>query len=602
MALLSDGLAPSADGAARDKTENEAGAPWRPSLWHIWLALSVFLLVANLPNVIHSLAPEPDDYLRLAQVRDWLAGQDWFDSRQYRMNPPVGADIHWVRLVDLPIAGFMLFFRLFLDQQASETAAMVAVPLAQLYVTMLVLRALMRELGQTPTEIQLGMAAIPLMPLLIFNYMPMRIDHHGWQAVAMLTIVWLMIRSGYRQALMAGFLAAVLLFISVEGMPMVAVIGGLYAIRYWLNRSRDYEGYLLGLALGGPVLFLILRPVSDFGTPYCDMLSWPHFLAFGASALAALAARLFPAQASKAGRLLALAPIPLVAAPAMLVPLGICAISPMAMLDPVLKANWFNYLMESAPLWRQFPSVAVMLVADFVLIIIGARLAHARWQGGDYWPKWAFLTFATLAAAAIALLVMRAAITAQLLTLPYSALILTRLLPKAQALGGPAKRVFATVACFVLATPALVTAAAKPFDARVNYTLVSHPRLGADGECSIDYLKKIPPTMMFSSLDLSAEIVARTPHSVVMGGYHRNQAKMLEVFRAFGGPIDQAETIVRANHAKYLVTCTSSPDLAAYANMGKDNLADRIFAGTPPPWLEPVPNLGNAALRLYRVK
>lgn len=602
MALLTDGPGSSAAGTAPDTTENKGSAPWRPSVWHIWLALSVFLIAANLSNVIHSLAPEPDDYLRLSQVRDWLAGQDWFDSRQYRMNPPVGADIHWVRLVDLPIAGFMLFFRLFLSQPAADTAAMVAVPLVQLYVTMLVLRALMRQLGLSPAEIMLGMVIIPLMPLLSFNYMPMRIDHHGWQAIAMLTIVWLMIRSGYRQAFIAGLLAAVLLFISVEGMPMVAVIGGLYGARYWLNRTRDFEAYLLGLAVGGPALFLILRPVADFGTPYCDMLSWPHFLAFGASAAAALAARLFPAQESKAGRLLALVPIPLVAAPAMLVPLGICAISPMAMLDPVLKANWFNHLMESAPLWRQFPSVAVMLIADFVLIIIGARLAHERWKGSDCWPKWIFLTLATLGAAAIALLVMRAAITAQLLTLPYSALILAQLLPKAQALGRPARRIFATVGCFVLATPALVTAATKPFDRKVNYTLVSHPQLGADGECSIDRLKTIPPAMMFSSLDLSAEIVARTPHSVVMGGYHRNQAKMLEVFRAFGGPIDQAEALVRANHAKYVVTCTSSPDLAAYANMGKDNLADRIFAGTPPPWLEPVPNLGNAALRLYRVK
>ncbi|KPL69192.1 hypothetical protein SZ64_14435 [Erythrobacter sp. SG61-1L] len=599
---MTDSPANSTDGAAQEEVQGEPAGPWRPRLWHIWLALSAFLLLINLHDVTRSLAPESDDYLRLAQVRDWLAGQDWFDSRQYRMNPPVGADIHWVRLVDLPIAGFILLFRLFLNQQAAETAAMVAVPLAQLYVTMLVLRALMRELGQTASEVQLGMLLIPLMPLLSFNYMPMRIDHHGWQATAMLTIVWLMIRTGYRQAFVAGFLAAVLLFISVEGMPMVAAIGGLYAVRYWLDRAREYEGYLLGLAIGGPVLFLVLRPLSDVATPYCDMLSWPHFLAFGASALAAAGARIMPAQGGKTGRLLALLPIPLVAAPAMLLPLGICAISPMSVLDPVLKANWFNYLMESAPLWRQIPSVAVMLVADFVLIALGVRLARERWRGTDYWQKWIFLTLATLAAAVVALLVMRAAITAQLLTLPFSALLLATLLPRAQALGGTVKRVIATVICFVLVTPALVTATAKPFDAKVSYTLVTHPKLGMDGECSIDRLREIPPSMMFASLDLSAQIVARTPHSVVMGGYHRNQAKMLEVFRAFGGPIDQAETLIRANHAKYVVTCTSSPDLAAYANMGEDNLADRIFAGNPPPWLEPVPNLGNAALRLYRVR
>ena len=28
-----------------------------------------------------------DDYMRLAQIRDWLGGQGWFDLNQYRLNP-----------------------------------------------------------------------------------------------------------------------------------------------------------------------------------------------------------------------------------------------------------------------------------------------------------------------------------------------------------------------------------------------------------------------------------------------------------------------------------------------------------------------------------
>jgi hypothetical protein len=48
---------------------------------------------------------DTDDNLRMMQVRDLMRGQDWYDLRQYRLNPPFGADIHWSRLVDLPIAG-----------------------------------------------------------------------------------------------------------------------------------------------------------------------------------------------------------------------------------------------------------------------------------------------------------------------------------------------------------------------------------------------------------------------------------------------------------------------------------------------------------------
>ena len=44
----------------------------------------------------------------MMQVRALIAGQDWYDLRQHRLNPPFGADIHWSRLVDLPIAGIKL--------------------------------------------------------------------------------------------------------------------------------------------------------------------------------------------------------------------------------------------------------------------------------------------------------------------------------------------------------------------------------------------------------------------------------------------------------------------------------------------------------------
>ena len=52
--------------------------------------------------------------MRMSQVRALLAGQDWFDLRQYKMNWPDGANIHWSRLVDLPLAGLILLGRTFM--------------------------------------------------------------------------------------------------------------------------------------------------------------------------------------------------------------------------------------------------------------------------------------------------------------------------------------------------------------------------------------------------------------------------------------------------------------------------------------------------------
>jgi len=63
------------------------------------------------------------------QVRGLLHGQGWYDLRQYRMNPPGGANIHWSRLVDLPIAGLILPRTLALIPAGGLVVAVTVAPL-----------------------------------------------------------------------------------------------------------------------------------------------------------------------------------------------------------------------------------------------------------------------------------------------------------------------------------------------------------------------------------------------------------------------------------------------------------------------------------------
>lgn len=592
--------------AALSNTEG-AQAPAAPMgaaaipLWVVWLGLSGLLLLLGSYNILTFQAQEPDDWMRLLQVRDWVAGQPYFDTRQYRLDPPTGADMHWIRLVDLPIAAFLLLFQSFLPQRAAETMAMIATPLFQLWICLLLLRGLMRELQASAEETLGAMALIALMPVLITNFAPMRVDHHGWQAMAALFATWMVVRGGWREAFAGGIVASAWIFISVEGVALVAGLGGIYALLYWQQRKRDLEGYLVGLALGGPALFLVFRPLGEFGAAYCDMMSWPHFLAFGASAAIVYVNRILPGQSAKIGRLASLVPLPFVAIASILVPLGTCAIAPMSSLDPILQDNWQQHLFESAPIWRQHPSSAVMTVANIVILAIGARIVWQRELSPEQRHRWGLLILAAGIACALSLIVLRGGIIAQLLVLPFSGVIATILWPRARGLEKTVPRAFATVLVLAVSTPALATATGKLFDVRASYTLVEHPKLGTEGLCKYDRLNRLPASHIFVTLDRGPEILGRTRHSAVMGGYHRNQTKMIEVMQMFSGPLDEAPAIVRANNADYVAACTASPDLAAYANMGRDNLADRIFDRRHPAWLEPVEGFDEGALRLYRV-
>ena len=72
---------------------------YRLCLLSIWLAGAATAIAVNHSAIIQFRFWDPDDVMRLLEVRDWLRGQSWFDVVQHRMNLPAGLSMHWSRLV-----------------------------------------------------------------------------------------------------------------------------------------------------------------------------------------------------------------------------------------------------------------------------------------------------------------------------------------------------------------------------------------------------------------------------------------------------------------------------------------------------------------------
>ena len=102
---------------------------WKRVVVIVWLAICAWFLIQKWPDIRWFRLPDTDDNMRIMQVRGLLHGQGWYDLRQYRMNPPTGANIHWSRLVDLPIAGLILAFRPFLGGAGAERWAVAIAPM-----------------------------------------------------------------------------------------------------------------------------------------------------------------------------------------------------------------------------------------------------------------------------------------------------------------------------------------------------------------------------------------------------------------------------------------------------------------------------------------
>ena len=63
-------------------------------------------------DVMYGNLPDPDDYMYLSQVLDWLKGQSWFDNIQHRLDPPLGTPIHFSRFATDPDCAGVLFFQM----------------------------------------------------------------------------------------------------------------------------------------------------------------------------------------------------------------------------------------------------------------------------------------------------------------------------------------------------------------------------------------------------------------------------------------------------------------------------------------------------------
>jgi hypothetical protein len=592
--------------AARQEAKLKGGrvdgiADWRRlvmSRWAVPLAWGLYVLVRL--AVLPLTGTEPhgaDDYTRMLEVRALLDGQSWWDVTQYRMNPPQGASMHWSRLVDLPLAGVAALF--------GETAAMVAVPLLWLLPALYALRSIMQCLGFGPLAMLFGLVVLPLFPLLPGNFAPMRIDHHAPQAVLALSCAALMLAGTRMTALFAGGLAAAWLAISIEGLPVVALIAALYGLRYWLDRERNLAPYLVGLAVCAPLLSLATRPVSAFAASFCDILLPGHMLAFTASAAIAATLPFLPGQGTARGRLLGLAAIPVVAAPIALAALGECAANPFAQLDPLLQTYWHGHIVEGLPVWRQPLSTAAMLLWTPMLVLGGWWIARSAAITSRAKARvWHLLTLLALGACLYSLLLMREGVVAQLLAVPFGAFLLAHYLPQARALQQSVPRILATLACFLLLTPTFASAVAKPWDRAWEGDSRRGRAMALTQGPACDYtrLAELPAGLVFTTLDAGPDILFHSPHAIHAASYHRNEGPMRDVIKAFVSDPATARRIVTAADADYVVSCLAEGDLALYRTVGPANFANLVTKGEAPSWLSPLPGFTGGSLRVWRVR
>ena len=92
-----------------------------------WLLAAGILMVSWGPEAWQGATWQTDDFMRLVQVKDLLAGQAWNDLAQHRLGP-AGTEMHWSRLPDVPIALVSLALSPLLGPDDALAAAALVLP------------------------------------------------------------------------------------------------------------------------------------------------------------------------------------------------------------------------------------------------------------------------------------------------------------------------------------------------------------------------------------------------------------------------------------------------------------------------------------------
>lgn len=565
----------------------------------LWL-VAAFALSLPLLQRTDQLDLTGDDAMRMVEVRDFLAGQDWFDTSQHRENTPFGAPMHWSRLIDAPIAGLITALRPVLGM-AAEAAATVVWPLLLLAVFTVLLLAISDRLGGPRTRIPVALIAIMAMPV-CFDFRPGSVDHHNVQTLLTLgSILATLSLRGWGSALLAGLLAATALAIGIEGLPMV-LVQLLVMPLLWVFDPMRY-GRLLGVfaasfALGTVAHLLAAVPVSSLFVPHCDALSWTYASGAALYGLAVAAALALARNTGSAWlRFAALAGFGAIAAGLALWISPNCLRGPYGDLDANLMRILLAPIGEAMPLWEWLlplrPQLAIVVLPVAGLVALVVAVASTR---GEERRRWLLLGAFVVAATLVMLLQVRGTRLASIVTLPASAWLIARGWQRFQA----AQTLRAAAGFALLAVPfagmlhwQLASLAFSRTEAVVGNAGYDSAYAACTRSDSYGRLAQLPPSRIVAYMIIGHKILYTTQHQVLASGYHRNQQGLKDEVTFFGGSEAAALDVVRRRGLEYLVTCRGiSPEDSL------DGLAP--FKGFSWSWLTPVSG-PDEPIQIYRI-
>ncbi len=233
-----------------------------------------------------------------------------------------------------------------------------------------------------------------------------------------------------------------------------------------------------------------------------------------------------------------------------------CLAGPFAMMDPTVRALWFNNVSEMQSLWavalKSPPAGAAIAAFPAVGLLALALIARDPATRRDF----GFLVAAAALVIATAVMcsMVRAFSYAIWLAIPMVAAGVVSLFPPLRS-GTLAARTLIALFLTPAVTAAVAMAAVQAVTARAPEPENSRVALGCLLDKSYETLAALPPGLVATDIDYGPFVLALTPHAVMSAPYHRLVGPIIAAHEIFALPPDAARKVVDAAKPDYLAVC-----------------------------------------------
>ncbi|MDP9127102.1 MAG: hypothetical protein M3N08_02420 [Pseudomonadota bacterium] len=618
-----------------------AGAVFRPPFHGLWLVVVLYyafcFVVCRDSQALKSNLPDPDDYMYLTQLLDWLRGGSWYDNVQHRLNPPYGAEIPFSRLAQLPMAVLLWVCEIGGQQPADAAISMALIyPVLLFAALLLTLRWVARcFLPVAWTGVTAYSALFATM--LIYMFQPGHVDHHGLNLILVALAFGCALRmleapAHPRWGVACGVTLAVGMTIALEILPWLLLIAawlGLWGAIKGGAACRHGRSFGLALALGSAACLLTARSPADLMTP--ELLSYSvAYVAMAGGIAICFVGSAAVADRSVPTRLLVALGMAFVTAGLFFYRFPALLSGPFGAMDPLLSHLVLGEVGEALPLARGFPSASsiqdLYTHLSYPLAAFACGVYFMIKAPAERRPLWGLLL--TLLLAAIALATFYQArfegVMGMLAVLPFSVLLQRGWLRTgarwSRRWREPGKA-FTECGLLLVAGPLFSVLLPDLLDGTLDATALLFPAASnVANACDLHVLAGIlndpkrfgdRPRLIANDMDLGPELLFRTPHEALAAPF-LDTAGNLDAYHMFSTTDPrEAEAIIRRRHIDLIISCLTFPpeylhpipELSETAD-SKDfrpHFVELLQQGLLPGWIREVPLTGVDNFVVYEI-